>query len=154
RWRAVAERFFGDFLKIGFVQISSSTWGSCGDIKTPRRVDSLLAAGCVRKVERGSVVSHDQGTRQGTKVGEASMRSAVRIAAAAIAIGVCTSALAGDWEECSLSTPDFRVSACSRLIKETTEPKKLALAHIYRANGFVSRGDKDRATKDFAEAAA
>jgi hypothetical protein len=25
RWRAVAERFFGDFLKIGFVQISSST---------------------------------------------------------------------------------------------------------------------------------
>ena len=82
------------------------------------------------------------------------MRSGVGIAAAAIAIGVCTSALAGDWEECSLSTPDFRVSACSRLIKETTEPKKLALAHLYRANGLVSRGDKEHAMKDFAEAAA
>jgi tetratricopeptide (TPR) repeat protein len=82
------------------------------------------------------------------------MRSGLRFAAAAIATAVCTSASAGDWEECTLSTPDFRVSACSRVIKETTDPKKLALAHIHRANGLASRGDKDHAMKDFAEAVA
>ena len=66
---------------------------------------------------------------------------------------LATNAFADDWADCRKSTPEMRISGCSKIIsKSGVADKDLALAYGFRGGGHLNKGDKDKAIADLSQA--
>lgn len=71
----------------------------------------------------------------------------------ALVPALATNAFADDWADCRKSTPEMRISGCSKIItKSGVADKDLALAYGFRGSGHLNKGDKDKAIADFSHA--
>jgi len=75
------------------------------------------------------------------------------LAALLILVGLSTSAVADDWEDCKQNDSDKAIAACTQIIgKAPGGDKQLAVAYTYRAIAYRKKGDYDRAFADYAKA--
>ena len=81
--------------------------------------------------------------------------SAFALLAALVAAGPATAQLNAAWQTCARSdtAPDDGIAACSTIIESGTERgTNLAIAHFNRANGWLAKGEFDRAVADLSGA--
>ena len=81
--------------------------------------------------------------------------SAFALLAALVAAGPAAAQLSAAWQTCARSdtAPDDGIAACSTIIDSGTERgRNLAIAHFNRANGWLAKGELDRAVADLSGA--